>query len=192
MLTARRIIPTCRGIVHCRHMATGRTSVDEPSMSRPSPPPARTAPSQSPSPAGEEVSLGSSGLLLDTSEKVSPHHERLGLTAGAGHPWPYIYGWSWSPWTDRQGTANSKTQSVPSDPGWIRHCARIKPESCRIWRRRQLRWGLSLYNGINGRIWQEESFQHAFDGARYRGLWNRIGKHWRLCHRRDSIWRLCM
>lgn len=96
MQAIRVLLHRTRSRYVARQLSTARTSVDDPSLSRTTPPPARTAPSQVNSSAGEEVNLGSSELLLDTPEKVCLAATRQWLSTGFGYPRPQIYGWSWS------------------------------------------------------------------------------------------------
>jgi hypothetical protein len=94
-----------------RRLSTIGASVDDPSTSRPQPV-ARTAPSAPAATAHEDVGVGQSELLLETSEKVTISLEPE-LITGLGNTRHQIHRWTWASRTDGKRPSDAQDEPLP-------------------------------------------------------------------------------
>lgn len=127
-----------------RAQSTVRRSIDDPPTA---PPVARTAPSTAAQ--HEDVGVGQSELLLDTTEKVSSKCS-LWLTTGSVHPRLDLHRWSWHSRSHRKGSSNAQDESIPGDSRRIRNSSGHSPQGCSLRGGCKLWGSVPLHNGLDG------------------------------------------
>lgn len=127
-----------------RTQSTVRRSIDDPPIA---PPVARTAPSTAAQ--HEDVGVGQSALLLDTTEKVSSQCS-LWLIPGSVHSGFDVHRRSWHSRSYRKGSSNAQDEPIPGDSRRIRNSSGDSSQGCsfrggcKLWR------SVPLHNGLDG------------------------------------------